>query len=88
MTDNSYGFFSIAHDGAGLVQSTPTSANTTTLVAVPPFAATLAATNIGTTSATFTALVNPNGSTTSLYFEWGTTADYGNFSDTNTIEKP
>ena len=35
-TGNTYGFYSIAHDGAGEVQQTPASANTTTLVAVPP----------------------------------------------------
>jgi hypothetical protein len=33
---NDYGFYTVAHDGAGIVQQTPTNANTTTIVAPHP----------------------------------------------------
>ena len=39
---------------------------------------TLAPTNVSFTSATFEGLVNPHGSDTTAYFEWGTTTNYGN----------
>ena len=44
----------------------------------PPTATTGQAINITPTSATLTAVVNPNGLPTSAYFEWGTTNTYGN----------
>ncbi|MCB0270836.1 MAG: VCBS repeat-containing protein, partial [Calditrichaeota bacterium] len=43
-----------------------------------PVAATNAATNIGSTSATLNATVNPNGLSTTVTFEWGETTAYGN----------
>ena len=43
-----------------------------------PSVQTLAPTNVSFTSATFEGLVNPHGSDTTAYFEWGTTTNYGN----------
>ena len=50
---------------------------------IPPQAPdvlTLAATNIGLNSATVRATVNPNGAATSIYFQYGTTTNYGGVS--------
>lgn len=49
-----------------------------TRAALPPTAATLAATNITISSATLNGTVNPNGLTTIAWFQWGPTASYGN----------
>jgi hypothetical protein len=38
---------------------------------------TLAATGVNSTSAVFNATVNPNGAATDVYFEYGTTTNYG-----------
>jgi len=52
-------------------------ANATT-TAVAPTATTNPATNITANSATLNATVNPNGSATTVYFQWGTSTTYGN----------
>jgi hypothetical protein len=44
----------------------------------PPTVATGGATLIGSTVATITGSVNPNGGSTTQYFQWGLTAGYGN----------
>jgi transcriptional regulator CtsR len=59
-------------------------ANAATL-AFPPTAATNAATNVGFNSATLNATVNPNGTETTVYFQWGTTVFYGNTTSTQSI---
>ena len=46
---------------------------------------TLAAVNITPTNATLNALVNPNGADTDVYFQWGATTNYGNYTATNTL---
>jgi hypothetical protein len=46
----------------------------------PPSASTGDAVQVTTTSATLTGTVNPNGSNTLYYFEYGTTSDYGSYS--------
>jgi hypothetical protein len=43
-----------------------------------PAAWTLSATTISATSATLNGTVNPNGSLTAAWFQWGTTTNYGN----------
>lgn len=43
----------------------------------PPNAATLIAKDVGQTQATLTATVNPHGAATSVYFDLGTSTDYG-----------
>ncbi len=42
------------------------------MISTPPTVTTTAATNITSSSATLNGTVNPNGSATSAYFEWGT----------------
>jgi parallel beta-helix repeat protein len=49
-----------------------------TPVAVLPIAVTNQASNITVNTATLNATVNPNGSSTNVYFQWGTTDSYGN----------
>jgi hypothetical protein len=46
--------------------------------AAAPTATTTAATNVSTTSATINGTVNPNGTSTSAYFDWGTSTNYAN----------
>ena len=52
---------------------------------VPPVAQTLAASGINPTNATVNALVTPNGAATTVWFQWGATTNYGNFTATNTL---
>jgi len=51
---------------------------TTAACPPPPAAVTNTASRIGQESATFAGSVNPNGISTSAYFQYGTTTDYGN----------
>ncbi len=44
----------------------------------PPMVQTLAPTNVAITSAELLGTVNPNGSSTTVYFEYGTNSSYGN----------
>lgn len=50
-----------------------------------PSVATDSATSVSTTSAVLNATVNPNGASTTYYFEYGTTAGYGTSSNTVTL---
>lgn len=47
-------------------------------IPIPPDVNTLNATNVTGKSVTLNGEVNPNGKTTSLYFEYGTSTTYGN----------
>jgi hypothetical protein len=49
----------------------------TTLSTGPPVVSTVSATNVESSSATLNGLLNPNGLTTTFYFEYGTTTSYG-----------
>lgn len=51
----------------------------------PPTVTTGAAASLGQTSATLKGLVNPNGASTTAYFQWGLTASYGNNTSTQNI---
>lgn len=55
---------------------TPTSTPTSTPTG-PPIVSTNPATNVSNFSATINGTVNPNGLTTAVYFEYGTTTNYG-----------
>jgi hypothetical protein len=59
--------------GSGFTPVSSSSSSFTNLPAVT----TLAATNITATGGTLEATVNPDGSDTTVYFEWGTTTNYG-----------
>ncbi|NTW25446.1 MAG: fibronectin type III domain-containing protein [Lentimicrobium sp.] len=50
-----------------------------------PAVVTLPATAVTASSATINATVNPNGLATTCYFEWGTSASYGNSTAVNSI---
>jgi hypothetical protein len=57
---------------------TPSATGTATATATPsPAVTTNAATNVASFSATLNGSVNPRGSTTTVYFQWGTTTSYG-----------
>jgi subtilisin-like proprotein convertase family protein len=58
---------------------------TFTNLALLPTVTTVNAVNITATSATLQASVNPNGSPTAVYFEYGTTTSYGTLSTTNVL---
>ncbi|MFO1482445.1 MAG: CARDB domain-containing protein [Verrucomicrobiaceae bacterium] len=49
-------------------------------IATPPSATTNAATNITTTSAQMNGTINPNGASTTAYFQYGATTSYGSSS--------
>lgn len=51
----------------------------------PPTVTTLAASSITTGSATLNASVNPNGASTTLYFQYGRTTSYGSTSSSQSI---
>ncbi|MCK9420319.1 MAG: DUF1566 domain-containing protein [Nitrospirae bacterium] len=71
-----------AQDGAGNSSLASTSSdNSVTYNApdtTPPTVTTNAASGIGQTSVTLIGTVNPNSSSTTAYFQWGTTTSYGN----------
>jgi hypothetical protein len=52
--------------------------NFTTLAVPGPTVATGVATDVGTTTATLNGTVNPKNKSTTAWFEWGTTTNYGN----------
>jgi len=52
--------------------------STCSTVSSPPTVTTTAATGITSGSATLNGSVNPNGIATTVYFQWGTSAAYGN----------
>ena len=73
--------------------STPTSTPTPTATHTPsptptptpsPAVTTNAATNVANVAATLNGSVNPRGSTTTVYFQWGTTTSYGHTSPAQT----
>jgi hypothetical protein len=51
----------------------------------PPEATTTVATPLGSITATLNGLVNPGNFATAVWFEWGATTNYGNFTSTNIL---
>ena len=68
-----YHFRLVATSSAG----TTNGADKTFVTAEPPAAVTSAASSIGTTSAKLNGSVDPNGRSTTYFFEYGTTTSYG-----------
>jgi hypothetical protein len=58
---------------------------TTSCPVTAPTVTTSAATGVGRTVATLSGTVNPNGSSTTAYFEWGTTTGYGTTTFTQNV---
>lgn len=53
-------------------------------VITPPTTTTLPATNVTSNSATLNGTVNPNGTASGAFFQWGTTTSYGNLTPNDT----
>ena len=76
-----YHFRAAATNVAGVVYGSDHS-----LTALPPPEVwTLPATAVTTTSATLNGTVNPNGSPTAAWFQWGTTTNYGNLTSVTAL---
>jgi hypothetical protein len=72
------GLFTYPHPLVSGVPPTPTPTATATPTATPrPTVTTNPATNIASFAAALNGSVNPRGSTTTVYFQWGTTTSYG-----------
>ena len=68
----------IGYDLVGAAHSTPTPTPWPTATPTgPPIVATNPATNVANFSATLNGTVNPNGLSTAVHFEYGTTTNYG-----------
>jgi hypothetical protein len=52
---------------------------------IAPSVTTLAASDITATNATLNAIVNPDGASTGVYFQWGATTNYSNWTETTTL---
>jgi len=72
-----YHFRIVAENSGGIAYSLDNSFTTTSCPVMPPDAVTIPADSPGPDIAIFNGLVNPNGSSTSAWFEWGTTTEYG-----------
>ncbi len=73
LVGRTYHFRLVATNSAG----TRLGADATFVTAEPPSVQTTAASSVGSTSVQLNASVNPNGGTTKLVFEYGTTIEYG-----------
>lgn len=71
-----YHFRAVAHNGGGMVFGTDRTFTTLSPTG-RPIVSTQSATLIATSSATLNSRVDPHGLTTTVYFEYGTTANYG-----------
>jgi sugar lactone lactonase YvrE len=69
-------------------QVTNTSFSPVNLSATFPAAVTQPASGINSTNGTLGGTVNAGGASTSYYFEWGLTTNYGNFTATNVLTTP
>jgi uncharacterized protein (TIGR02145 family) len=76
LTNTIYYYRIKAENCGGIFYSTDYETFTTSCTA--PSATTGSATGIGTTNATLNALINPNGASTVVTFEYGSTTSYGN----------
>ena len=70
---------------ANLVGNVTGAVQTLSISAQPPAVATGAASALTSTNVTLNAPVNAQGAATQVYFQWGFTSGYGNFSPTNFI---
>jgi hypothetical protein len=73
-----YNYYIVAHLSTGsTVTSNTVSATAPSNCAVPPTVTTLATTNISSSGGTMNGSVNPNGLSTTVWFQWGTTSALG-----------
>jgi hypothetical protein len=73
-----YHFRAVATNSGGPGYGGDQSFTTSACLTTAPTVKTTTASNITTNSGTLGGTVNPNGSSTSAYFQWGTTTAYGN----------
>jgi len=76
-SNTTYHFRLVATNSAGTANGSDRTFFTSTIPPVAPSVTTGSATYITSTSATLNGQVNPNGSSTQAYFEYGTTMSYG-----------
>jgi hypothetical protein len=76
-SNTTYHYRLVATNSAGMTNGSDV-AFTTALPITPPTVTTNAASSIQSGSATLNGIVNPNGSATTGYFNWGLTTAYGN----------
>jgi alpha-tubulin suppressor-like RCC1 family protein len=76
-----YHFAAVASNSSG----TTTGGDLTLTTVAPPTVTTLSASSVAPNTATLNGMVNPNGQTTTTWFQWGLTTNYGNFTTTNTL---
>jgi hypothetical protein len=81
---NAVGTWTVTVINPGAVSSN-TFAFTVAVAGTAPTVTTTAATSISSTGGTFNGTVNPNGLSTSVWFQWGTTASLGQSSTPATI---
>ncbi len=79
--NTTYHYRVVAVNSAGQVTYGGDMSFTTLAATTAPSATTLAPTSITTTSAQFNGTINPNGTSTSAYFDYGTTSSYGTSSN-------
>lgn len=76
--NTTYHFRAVAQNSAGINYGLDMSFTMPSPTVNPPTVTTDAATSIASSSAYLNMTVNPNGSPTTAWFEWGTTTSYGN----------
>jgi hypothetical protein len=72
--NTNYHYQLVAYNSAGTSSGSDVSFTT---AGVPPATVTMAANGVTSSSATIGGSVNPNGSSTMVYFQWGTSTGYG-----------
>ena len=77
-SSTTYHYRVVATNSGGTTNGSDRSFTTSPPAQVPPSATTNAASNVTSSSAQMNATINPNGASTSAYFEWGFTTSYGN----------
>ena len=77
-----YHFRAVGQNSAGTRYGEDMSFTTSATAVTKPTVTTNAATSVASSSATLNGKVNPNGASTTGWFEWGTTSSYGNTTQT------
>ena len=75
--NTTYHFRARATNSGGTTNGNDRTFTTSACTQSPPSVTTNVATNIGQTSATLNSTVNPNGSSTTVYYDYGLTTSYG-----------
>jgi uncharacterized repeat protein (TIGR01451 family) len=83
--NTTYHYRVVASNSGGPAQGNDASFTTLPASQSPPSATTNAATNITSSGGQLNGTVNPNGASTSAYFEYGTTTSYGSQSGPTTL---